>query len=73
MQGNRAGAIGYQTAQREAPVFAIGVLALHEKAAANSGMFESGAFTRNRLGAWDSRTADWRVYSGRTAVHQFCA
>ena len=51
----------------------MGVPSAHENAAANSGRFESGPFTRKRAGEWGSITARRRSSSSRYFAHHDCA
>src|SRR3954467_7170784 len=63
--------MGYQTSQRFCGF--IGTPALHENALANSGLSETGPFTRHCCGEWGSVAPRSRSLSGVTLVHQSCA
>jgi hypothetical protein len=62
-----------QNEQRVEAGRTIGAVAAQEKACANAGMLDSGAFVRKRAGAWPSSRRLSRAKSGRSAVHYCCA
>src|SRR4051794_16504844 len=58
---------------RQALALTIGAFALQENAFANSGMFDSGPFTRYLFDACGLVAAFSRSASGRVLSHQTCA